>query len=331
MNKTVRNLLLKNSYINTLQQQKKTIKRLEEEVKELKRTVNELRKDTEYKIELIAPEDKYEELLHLWYRQHKGRELDFDNLETLDDKIQWLKLNRNSEKRSLLADKYRVREFVIDTIGKDYLIPLLGVYDKPEDIPFRDLPDRFVVKANHGCAYNLIVKDKSGLNISEAIEKLKSWLSENYAFKNGLELQYAEIERKLIVEQYIEDNAGELNDYKFYCFGPHVECVVVCLDRGKGKTSFYLFDREWNLLRYNKAGKKAPDNFTLPKPDNMDLMFELAGKLSEESGEPFVRVDLYNCDGKIFFGEMTFTPASGADKNRGKEADQLFGKKLNLQ
>ena len=330
MNKAVKGLLLKNPYISALKEQKTKIKKLEKEVRELKRTVSRLQKENEYKIELIAPEDKYEELLCLWYRQNKGRELDFDHLETLDDKIQWLKLYRNTDKKADLADKYKVRDFVRNTIGESYLIPLLGVYDKPEEIDFESLPDRFVIKANHGCGYNLIVKDKAKLDLPETIDKLKYWLSENYAFKNGLELQYAKIERKLLIEEYLEDSNGELNDYKFYCFGPRVECVVVCLNRGKGKTVFYLFDRDWNLLRNNKAGKEAPEGFTLPKPENMDKMFDLAGVLSEASGEPFVRVDLYNCDGRILFGEMTFTPASGADRKRSEESDLYFGSLLDL-
>lgn len=329
MNETIKGLLLKNSYIRKIYNQNKQIKECKQNIKSLKKEIKMLRKDIEYKIESIASEDKYEELLKLWYRENKGSVLDLSNPKTLDDKIQWLKLNRNSKRRSELADKLKVREFVENTIGDDYLVPLLGVYNHPEDIPFEDLPDSFVIKANHGCGYNLIVKDKELIDVNEAKNELNVWMSENYAFKNGFELQYKDIARKLIVEQYIEDSEGALNDYKFYCFGAHVECVVVCIDRATNK-SFYLFDRNWELLRYNKKGKAAPKGFSLPKPKGLDEMFKIAGRLSEASGEPFVRVDLYNCDEHIYFGEMTFTPASGVDKNRSEEADIYFGELLDI-
>ena len=322
--------LLRGSAADEIEQQKKTIKTLQKEVKKLRRDLNKLRNETENKIELIAPEEKYEELLGLWFRQHKGKVLDLDDPRTMDEKIQWMKLNRNNERKTTLADKYEVREFIRETIGEEYLIPLLGVYDKPEEVPFDELPEQFVLKSNHGALYYLIVKNKNELDVENAVEKMKTWLSEDYAFKNGLELHYSKIDWKIIVEKYMEDSNGELNDYKFYCFGPHVECVIVCIGRGSGRTKFYFFDREWNLLRYNKQGKEAPEGFTLPKPENIDEMFEIAGKLSEASGEPFVRVDLYNCDGKIYFGEMTFTPNSGADKNRDPEIDLLFGEMIHL-
>lgn len=309
----------------------KEIEKSQAEIKKLKAELRQLKKSTEYRFELIAPEEYREELLKLWYLEKKGKPLDLDNVQTLDEKIQWLKLHGNIENKARLADKYLVREFVEKTIGPEYLIPLIGAYDKPEDIEFDSLPDRYVVKTNHGAGYVRVVKDRSTLDRDELICTLKKWMSENYALKYGYETHYGLIDRKILIEEYIEDSEGHQDDYKFYCFGPEVDNVFVCTGRNEGNKHFYIFNREWQLIRTNKDGKNAPENFTLPKPKNISRMFDLAGILSEASGEPFVRVDFYNCDGRIYFGEMTFTPGSGADKNRGEEEDIRLGKKLQLK
>ena len=120
----------------------------------------------------------------------------------------------------------------------------------------------------------------------------------------------------------------ELTDYKFFCFNGYVDCVMVCIDRKSGYPKFYFFDRNWKLLRYNIRGKEAPENFTLSKPDNMDKMFRIAEQLSRD--KPFTRIDLYNCNGKIYFGEITFFPDSGLDKNLLPETDKRWGKMLKL-
>lgn len=314
-----------------ISRQKKKIEKNEQEIRKLKAELKQLKSSMEYKIEMIAPEEYREELLRLWYLDKKGVSLDLDNVVTLDEKIQWLKLHGDLDNRARLADKYLVRDFIRETIGEKYLIPLIGVYDRPEDIDFDKLPDRYVVKTNHGAGYVRIVEDNSKLDREELIRTLKIWLAEDYSYKYGFEIHYAKIDRKIIIEEYIEDAEGNQDDYKFYCFGKDVDNVVVCVGRNSGGKRFYLFDENWQLLRTNTDGKNAPEGFTLPKPEGYEEMCRLAGVLSEACGEPFVRVDLYNCDGRIYFGELTFTPGAGADKNRSIEEDIRLGNKLILK
>ena len=140
-----------------------------------------------------------------------------------------------------------------------------------------------------------------------------------------MEWPYRNVERKIFAEEYLGDN---LTDYKFYCFNGEADVVLNCIERSTGHPKFYFFDREWNLRRLNKRGKEAPEGFTLPKPEGMDEMFVIAGKLSE--GLPFARIDLYNVEGKIYFGEITLFPDSGFDRNRLPEADLYFGEKIEL-
>ncbi len=308
----------------------KQLEKNEAEIRALKAELKKLKKSTEYRFEMIAPEEYREELLRLWYTDKTGRPLDLDNGRTLDEKIQWLKLHGNTENRARLADKYLVRSFVEETIGAEYLIPLLGVYDDPEDIDFDALPDRYVVKTNHGAGYVRIVNDNSAVDREELVSTLKKWLAEDYSLKYGYETHYGLIDRKILIEEYIEDAEGQQDDYKFYCFGPEVDNVVVCVGRNTGAKRFYLFNHKWELLRTNKDGRNAPEGFTLPEPKNFALMCRLAGMLSGACGEPFVRVDLYNCDGKIYFGEMTLTPGSGADRNRSRAEDIRLGERLSL-
>ena len=148
---------------------------------------------------------------------YKKKSLNIDNPKT-NEKIKWLKLYDSTPKKTYLTDKYLVRRWIKKKIGEEYLIPLIGVYDKFEDINFKNLPKDFVIKCNHGCGYNIIVKDKFSLNLTIVKSKIDKWMDENYAFKNGLELQYRDIKPKIIIEKYMDDNTGDLRDYKFHCF-----------------------------------------------------------------------------------------------------------------
>lgn len=222
------------------------------------------------------------------------------------EKVQWLKLNGNLEKYNDYVDKYKVRNYIETVIGNEYLLPLISVYDKPEDINYDELPNSFVLKVNHGSGYNIIVKDKKNIDYNKTNKKLKKWLNEDYsAIKK--EFQYKNVERKIICEQFVNDKAGHLLDYKFFCFDGEPKMIEVDFDRFSGhKMNFY--DLKWNLLDLKKG---TCDNYkeNYPKPKNFKKMIDIVRKLSKEF--QFVRVDLYNVDGKIYFGELTFTPASG--------------------
>ncbi len=261
-----------------------------------------------------------------------GYELDLENPRTFNEKLQWLKLYDRKSEYTMMVDKYKVREYIKEQIGEEYLIPLLGVWDKPEDIDFNELPEQFVLKCNHNSGLGMcICKDKSKLNIERVKSELRKGLKQDY-YLTGREWPYKNVPRKIICEKYMVDNSDEkqeeLTDYKFFCFDGYVDCVMVCIERQTGNPKFYFFDENWNLVRCNIRGKEAPEGFTLPKPDCMNEMFQIASKLSK--GKPFTRIDLYNCNGKIYFGEITFFPDSGFDKNLLPEADKHWGSLITL-
>lgn len=248
---------------------------------------------------------------------------------TLDEKIQWLKFHdylNNPQVRDC-ADKFAVREYINNCGCPEILNDLYYSWDSIDEIPWDELPDQFVIKWNFGCGQNLIVRDKSKLNIDEAKAKLKEWYKTRDTFYLPYsEMQYRGIKPKLICERLIKGENGALPvDYKFYCFKGNAACVLVCSGRqddGHG-TKYYFFDKDWKLLRYNKTGKNAPEGFSLPKPEGIDKLFEYASILSRPF--PFVRADFYLENGKPLFGELTFTPCGGFDVNRLPETQVLFG------
>ncbi|MBR3016515.1 MAG: glycosyl transferase [Clostridia bacterium] len=272
------------------------------------------------------PDDMY---LKKLYKAWMGKELDLEHPRTLNEKIQWLKIHDHSPVYPQLVDKYGVKEFVGNLIGKEHIIPTFGVWDRFEDIDFEKLPDQFVLKCTHDSHGLVICKDKSKLNMESAKKKLNRALHRKY-YKKFREWPYKEVKPRIIAEEYVEDESGFLTDYKFYCFHGVPDCVLTCFDRMTGNTRFFFFDRNWELKRYNKQGKEAPEGFTKPKPEGIEKMFDLAEILAKASGAPFIRVDFYNAYGRIYFGELTLYPAAGFDTGRLPETDILFGDKLNL-
>ncbi len=276
--------------------------------------------------------DKYEEELGKWYKVQTGHECNFVDPQRFTEKIQWMKLYGFSELETKLADKYLVRDWVEEKIGKEYLIPLLGVWETVEEIDFNKLPSSFVLKGNHGSKMNLIVRDKKELDINETRIILEDWLKENFAFcLGGFEMQYLNIPRRIIAEQLMTDRKSkDLNDYKFHCFsGKPYYCEVIC-DRSLNE-SIDFFDMEWVHQDFvdEPAESQIKNAATRPnKPSCFDEMICVATKLS--AGFPYVRVDLYEVDGKVYFGEMTFTPAGGADRFTPDSADYDLGKLFRL-
>ena len=275
------------------------------------------------------PDDEY---LKRKFKACMGKDLNLENTRTFNEKLQWLKLYDRRPEYTMMADKVAVRDYIAETLGEEYLIPCLGVWDDPEDIDFDALPDQFVLKCNHNSGLGMcICKDKSKLDIAKVKKELKKGLAQDY-YLTGREWPYKNIKRKVIAEKYMTDapNANEFTDYKFICFNGRVDCVMICIDRSSGDPKFYFFDQNWELKRYNKRGKSAPIGFTLPKPEGIDKMFEIAELLSQKVGSSFLRVDLYNSQGQIYFGELTFFPDSGLDSNILPETDRYFGNLINL-
>lgn len=257
------------------------------------------------------------------------KRINLKNPQTLDEKIQYLKFHDYYQNPLVTqcADKYAVRDYVKQCGCEEILNELYFVWDSVDEIEWDKLPNQFVIKWNFGCGQNLICFDKSKLDIEDAKRKLKEWYKIHDAFYLAYsEMQYQGIPPKLICEKLIETEDGGLPvDYKLYCFSGKADCVLVCVGRNTNghDTAYYFFDKDWNLRRYNKRGKEAPADFTLPKPDGLEKLFEYAEKLTKPF--PFVRADFYLEKGKVTFGELTFTPCGGFDVNRLPETQLLFG------
>ena len=262
----------------------------------------------------------YKKELEYWYRKAMKKKLNLDNPKTFNEKIQWLKLYDSTPIKTRLADKYLVRDWIKEKIGEEYLIPLLGVYDKFEDIDFSKLPNQFVIKCNHGSGYNIIVKDKSQLDIEDARNKINAWMNENFAFRVGYELHYRDIEPKIIIEEYMSEIGDALYDYRFFCSYGKVLQIWLDIASGTPDHKRKIYDKNWNELNFTVKWPRLEED--VKKPSNLDDMIELVKKMSEEFS--LVRVDFYNINGKIYFGEMTFTSMSGT----GKFSSQKESKKL---
>lgn len=294
----------------------------------MKHTQNDLqytKKDIKYYYNKLLSPNEYKEELKKWYTANTGEILDLENPKTYNEKIQWLKLHDSTPIKTQLADKYLVRDWVKDKIGEQYLIPIYGVWDKFEDIDFNKLPDKFVLKANHGCGWNIIVKDKSKFNIDIAKKSMNNWLNTNFAFVNGFELHYKDIMPKIIAEKYIENNNADLYDYKFLCFHGYPKYIWVNSEKNTAQKRDF-FDLNWNLQPFNMNYSNS--NSAPKKPNNFEQMLQLTRKLCE--GFTHVRVDFYNVNEKIYFGEMTFTTGSGKCKWEPKEYDLILGNMLEL-
>lgn len=286
----------------------------------------QLMKDIQYYYYKGLHPDQYEENLAEWYQMMTGKGLDLNHPVTFNEKVQWLKLYDSTELKTRLADKYLVRDYVAEKIGSQYLIPILGVYDSFEDIDFEKLPQRFVMKTNHASGWNIIVKDKEHFNKEEARSKFKFWLHRNYAYSSGLELHYKDIPPKIVIEEYIENGEDELFDYRFFCFSGKAYSIWIDVDSGKPTHRRNIYDLDWNLLPIKV---NYPNDASLErKPEHLKEMIELAEQLSE--GINMVRVDLYEVAGKIYFGEMTFTPQSGQGKWEPEEYNKLYGDQIIL-
>ena len=263
------------------------------------------------------------------FKAHFNRELDLENPKTFNEKLQWLKLHYRKPELTTMVDKHSAKEYVANIIGKEHIIPTLGVWKSFDEIDFDKLPNQFVLKCTHDCGGLVICKDKSKLDKAAAKKKIEKCLKYNF-FWFGREWPYKNVEPQIICEQYMTDgpDSKELTDYKFYCFNGEVDCVVVCYDRFSEDTKYYHFSKDWKLLRQNMHGKAAPEGFTLPKPEGIDEMFCIAEKLSK--GMPHMRVDLYHSNGTIYFGELTLFSASGFDWKILPETDAKWGNKLIL-
>ena len=265
--------------------------------------------------------------IKMMYQVRTGKKLDLGNPKSFNEKLNWMKLYDRNPKYTEMADKYLAKKIVADKIGEDYTIPLIGKWEKVEDIKISDLPDKFVLKCTHDSGSVVICKDKETFDLEAAKRKLQKALNSNY-FYYSREWIYRNIKPQIICEPYMEDfEDEELRDYKFFCFDGKVKFLYVATDRFKdGGVKFTFFDENYNFLPIIHAHRYADP---LPeKPDKFDEMKKIAEKLSE--GIRQVRVDLYECNGRIYFSEYTFYNNSGFTPFEPEEWDYKFGEYLKL-
>lgn len=244
------------------------------------------------------------------------------------EKIQWLQLNDNIELRAKCADKILVHDYCVEKLGKDICVPIIKIYVSPKEIDFSELPDKFVLKCNHGYAFNIICRDKRMVDEDECKQKIQQWLNTPFGEKS-IEPHYLKINRKCYAEQFIE-NPGqiEVTDYKFVCFnGNPTYCQIL---NGRHTEDFHLnyYDINFNFVNISRTDVKNNPNKLDTKPSQFELMKEYAKKLSEDFR--FVRVDFYEVDGTVYLGELTFTPATGFIKWTDPSIDKKFGEMLKL-
>ncbi|MEA5100883.1 ATP-grasp fold amidoligase family protein [Pantoea sp. S18] len=256
------------------------------------------------------------------------KKLNLTNPINFNEKIQWLKFNElNGDIYTLCADKYKVREYVTAKGCGEILNQLYGVYDDPQEIDYRALPNKFALKCNHGAGYNIICDNKASLDIEQTNKQLNKWLKQDFS-SHFIEPQYKKIDRKILCEKYIENERGGFpEDYKFYCFNGKPYAVMVCMEREKGKPKFYYFDMNWNPLPFEDTVELINSNNYPKMPEGFHKMKEYAVKLASDF--KFVRADFYLLNGNVIFGELTFTPSAGLDVTL-QEADAILGHQLKL-
>lgn len=260
------------------------------------------------------------------YRICMKKKLILKKPKDFNEKIQWLMVNKYDKHYGDLVDKYKVRDYICQKGYENLLPELYGAYDSFKEIDFSKLPEEYVLKPNNGCGNIYINTKKEKIDLKEAEKSLTKAMKQNFA-KKDLEYQYSYIEPKLICEEYLNDSKNKLpSDYKFYCFNGKVECVLVCSEREKELRLDY-YDKNWNYLDYAKEEYKSKK--IQEKPQNYEKMIEIAANLSV--GFEFVRVDLYNINGKIYFGELTFSPACGLMNYTKENALNYLGSLIDIE
>ncbi len=268
--------------------------------------------------------DKVYIQLYYFFNMHKLCNL--KNPSTYNEKLNWLKLHDHNPLYTKLVDKYEVKEYVAQVIGNEYIIPTLGLWDNFDDIDFDSLPNQFVLKCTHDSEGLVIVNDKKIFNKDKARKKISEALKQNFYYI-GREWPYKNVKPRIIAEKYMEDHTdGELRDYKFFCFDGEPKMMFIASDRNSGSVKFDYYDMNFNHVDLKQ---KYPNSSTqLRKPETFDKMIKLSKVLSK--GFPHVRVDFYEVDGKLYFGELTFFHFSGFMPFEPEKWDTVFGDWLKL-
>lgn len=274
---------------------------------------------------LIKDDETY---LKMCFLIEMHQRLDFIHPRTFNQKLQWLKIYDRNPKYTMMVDKYAVKEYISGIIGKQYIVPTLGVWEHFDDIDFTSLPNQFVLKTTHGGGGLGIVlcDDRGTLDKATAKHNLEKTLKMDI-YRNLREWPYKNVPHRIIAEQMLVSSDGKpVNDYKFFCFNGNVKVFKVDYDRFVEHHANY-YDREGNLLPFGEADLPPQDVPSLV-PANYKTMITLAEKIAKDI--PFLRIDFYDVNGKIYFGETTFYPASGLGRFTDERWDEKLGEWLEL-
>lgn len=269
-----------------------------------------------------------ETYLHILYKAKMGNKLNLENPRTFNEKLQWLKIYDRKDIYTAMVDKYEAKKYVADLIGEEYIIPTLGVYDRFDDIDFDELPNQFVMKCTHDSGGLVICRDKKELNIEGARKKINNSLRTKY-YRKGREWPYKNVKPRIIIEKYMDDKGSRtMRDYKFFCFSGKPEIMYLSEgleDHSTARMSFYDMSMK---VTDCKRSDYAPLEYTPKKPKNFEKMKKYSAVLSE--GIPHLRVDWYEVNGKLYFGELTFTTCSGFVPFSSKKWDRKLGDLIEL-
>jgi hypothetical protein len=265
------------------------------------------------------------------YKQVFNKKLNLKNPQTFNEKIQWLKLYDRNPAYHKMIDKYEAKEFVANIIGNEFIVETYGVWSRFDDINFDTLPNQFVLKCTHDAASTIICNDKKSFDFESAKEKLTKALKINYYRYENKQWAYKNITPRIIAEKLIKNNsdAKPIEDYKFMVFNQRVKCTFVCSGRkSKEGLKVTFFDNDWVKLPFERYYKSKDG---IPKPKYFEKMKLLAEKISKEVGNQFIRVDFYEIDDKIYFGEITFYPGGGIEDFTPEKWDYELGSWIDLK
>lgn len=263
------------------------------------------------------------------FKKKLGYKCDLEHPKSFNEKIQWLKLHDRKEIYHDLVDKDKVKHVIGDLIGDEYIVPTLGVWKRFDEIDFARLPNRFVLKCTHDSASVVLCKDKTSFDCFSAREKLTEALRTDYYHYEGKQWAYKGVERRIIAEEYLDEgsNVG-LTDYKFMVFGGECRCVFVCSGR-HSRLRLDAYDTDWQLMPFTRNNHPNMKE-RIPRPQCYDTMLMLAENIAKFVNNPFVRVDFYQVDGKVYFGEVTFYPEGGLGRFSPIEWDYVMGEWIKL-
>lgn len=265
-----------------------------------------------------------------FFRGIMGYDINWDNPQDLNEKINWLKLYSDTSEWTRLADKFLARDYIAEKLGPEVLPKLYGVWKRAEDIDFDTLPDKFVIKTNHGCGGVVVVEDKATLDKEKVRKEMAEAVSHRFGYKT-IEPHYMKIPPIIMAEQLIENDAPfstSIVDYKVWCINGKPECILMCSDRTGKKCTLSWYDTEWNFLPDVNSGRHAGDYKEIPRPACLEQMLQYARTLAE--GFPQVRVDFYIEKGRLYVGELTFTSQGGYMDYLSREFSLKLGKNVQL-